>query len=78
MDAYEELLKKLGLLHLKKDPEKLQQAVLRELGLEELKGDAEAIQKRSEEILEDKMKEFESLKIELGELIQRHQLKGMN
>ena len=78
MGPYEELLRKLGLLHLKEDPEKLQQAILRELGLEDLKGDHEAIQKRSEEILADKMKEFESLKNDLGALIQKHKLKGQN
>ena len=78
MGPYEELLRKLGLLHLKDDPETLQQAILRELGLEDLKGDHEAIRKRSEDILKDKMKEFESLKGELGELIQKYALKRQN
>ena len=78
MDAYEELLRKLGLLHLKDDPDRLQKAVLRELGLDDIKDDPEAMQKRSEEILEKKIKEFESLKVEIGELIQKHQLKRQN
>ena len=78
MSAYEELLRKLGLLHLKDDPEKLQEAVLRELGLEDVKGDPQAMQQRSEEILEEKQKEFAELKKELGELIQRYGLKRHN
>jgi hypothetical protein len=78
MGPYEELLRKLGLLHLKDDPDRLQEAILRELGLIELKDDPEALQKRSEELLKEKANKFESVKEELGRLIQDKTLKRNN
>ena len=78
MGPYEELLRKLGLLHLKDDPDRLQEAILRELGMLELKDDPEAMQKRGEEFLKEKAEEFESVKEELGRLIQDKTLKRNN
>ena len=78
MGPYEELLRKLGLLHLKDNPDKLQEAILRELGLTGLKGDPEAMNRQSGKILEEKIKEFESVKAELGDLILKHALRRLN
>lgn len=78
MGPYEELLRKLGLLHLKDDPDKLQEAILRELGLQDLKDNPEALMKRASEILEKKKEEFESVKDELGRIIQDKTLKRNN
>jgi len=78
MGAYEELLRKIGLLHLKDDPDKLQEAILRELGLQDLKDNPEALMKRAGEILEKKKEEFESVKDELGRIIQDKTLKRNN
>ena len=78
MGQYEELLRKLGLLHLKDDPDKLQEAILKELGLSDLKDDHEAMMQKAGEILEDKQKEFDEVKSDLGELLQKHTLKRHN
>ena len=78
MGIYDELLKKLGLEHLKDNPEKLQEAILKELGLSELKGNTEEILKRSGEILESKQREFDQTKKDLGSLLQEHTLKRKN
>ena len=78
MGAYEELLRKLGLLHLKDDPDRLQEAILRELGLHDLKDDPEAMMKRAGEILDKKKEEFESVKDELGKIIKDKTLKRNN
>lgn len=78
MGAYEDMLRKLGLEHLKDDPEALQEAILKELGMQDLKGDHEAIMERSEKMLRSRQKEFERAKEELGELIQKGQLKRNN
>ena len=78
MSVYDELLQRLGLTHLKNDPEKLQEAILKELDMWELKGDNEAQMQRSQEMLDKKRQEFEKLRAELGEMIQRDHLKGSN
>lgn len=78
MDAYEEMLQKVGLLHLKDDPEKLQEAILEELNMLALKDDPEAIFRQSVEILKEKKQEFDETKKELGTLIQVHSMKRQN
>lgn len=78
MDAYEEMLRKVGLLHLKDDPEKLQEAILKELNMSGLKDDPEAIFRQSVEILKEKKQEFDETKKEIGALIQTHSMKRHN
>ena len=78
MNVYEELLERLGLTHLKDDPDKLQEVILKELGMSELKGDNEAQMERSQEMLDKRQQEFEKLRTELGEMIQKDHLKRGN
>jgi len=78
MDPYEELLRKLGFLHLKDDPDKLQETILRELGMSELRDDPAAMLKRGEEILKEKSEEFQAAREALGTIIQKQVLKRGN
>lgn len=71
MDYFDELLKKLGLEHLKDDPDALREEVLRKLGFEHLKDDPDALLKGMTERMQDNQQRLDGLKSELGRDILR-------
>ena len=78
MDPYEELLRKLGLWHLKDDPEALREAVLKELGMFEMKDKPEEIMKESEKKIEESRKKLAETAKEIGSIIQKDLMKRTN
>lgn len=78
MDAYEELLARLGLLHLKEDPEALRLAILKELGLEEFRDDPIELNRRMNERLAENFERIEQVRSEVGGIIQNDILKRHN
>lgn len=78
MGIYDDLLIRLGLTHLKNDPEKLREEILKELGLYDLKDDQEALNEKYREMIEDNRKKLEASREDLGKLIQKRVMKNDN
>lgn len=78
MDAYDELLTKLGLLHLKDRPDELRDAVLRELGLFDLRDNPAELSKKLAEQIELNKKRLDDVRKDVGELIQHAVMKRGN
>lgn len=75
---YEDLLRKLGLYHLKDDNEALREAVLKELGMSDLKDDHGALIERIGRRIEDNAERLSKINKELGEIIQKDIMRSDN